>query len=167
MAGEHSVVYVETERGRFEFREIEVGQIVGYEVSITEGLKPGESVVASATMLLDSQFSMAGKPSLIDPTKAIPREPEPIDPFSDPEVILALSTLSESDREAVKRQRLCPVADQILGSMGTPIKIDVKGQAVFVCCDGCSGSLQSEPDKYLEIIENRRRPEKMNDGRQP
>jgi Cu(I)/Ag(I) efflux system membrane fusion protein len=36
-----------------------------------------------------------------------------------------------------------------LGSMGTPIKVDVKGRAVFICCEGCRESLLAEPKKYL------------------
>ena len=30
-----------------------------------------------------------------------------------------------------------------------PIKVDVKGQPVFICCEGCRDSLLDNPDKYL------------------
>jgi hypothetical protein len=33
--------------------------------------------------------------------------------------------------------------------MGTPKKVDVNGTPVFICCEGCRGSLLAEPDKYL------------------
>jgi Cu(I)/Ag(I) efflux system membrane fusion protein len=38
LAGENSVVYVETEAGRFELRRVVVGRVSGGEVEIREGL---------------------------------------------------------------------------------------------------------------------------------
>lgn len=73
MAGENSVVYVETEPGRFELRNVELGPILKDEAIILDGLKPGEKVATSGNFLIDSQMQLAGKPSLIDPTKAVPK----------------------------------------------------------------------------------------------
>ena len=71
MAGEHSVVYVETKPGRFELRNVTLGPILKKTVVILDGLKPGEEVATSGNFLIDSQMQLAGKPSLIDPTRAI------------------------------------------------------------------------------------------------
>jgi len=154
MAGGHSVVFVETEPGRFEFREVEVGEIVGDSVSLVSGVKQGESVAMSSVFLLDSAFSMMAKPSLIDPTRAIPRLPEVIDEFNTPEVIAALAELSETDRQAVKLQKMCPVADGVLGSMGVPIPVDVDGRRIWICCGGCETPLRNDSGKYFAILDN-------------
>ncbi len=69
MAGEHSVVYVETEPGRFELRNVTLGPILRNQAIILEGVKPGEQVATSGNFLIDSQMQLAGKPSLIDPTR--------------------------------------------------------------------------------------------------
>ena len=61
----------------------------------------------------------------------------------------ALAELSEADRAAAEQQRICPVTDEPLGSMGTPVKITVKGREVFLCCAGCEGSINDDPDTYL------------------
>ncbi|MCC9602507.1 efflux RND transporter periplasmic adaptor subunit [Stieleria sp. JC731] len=74
MAGEYSVVYVETEPGRFEIRSVKVGPILKDEVVIVDGLKVSESVATSGNFLIDSQMQLAGKPSLIDPTRAIKKQ---------------------------------------------------------------------------------------------
>jgi Cu(I)/Ag(I) efflux system membrane fusion protein len=71
MAGGNSVVYVETEPGRFEIRAITLGPILRDKVIVLGGLKEGEMVATSGNFLIDSQMQLAGKPSLIDPTKAI------------------------------------------------------------------------------------------------
>jgi hypothetical protein len=42
-----------------------------------------------------------------------------------------------------------------LGSMGKPTKVDVQGTPVFICCEGCRGSLLDEPKKYLAILTSR------------
>lgn len=73
MAGQHSVVYVETEPGRFELRNVELGPILKDQAVILDGVKPGERVATSGNFLIDSQMQLAGKPSLIDPTRAVPK----------------------------------------------------------------------------------------------
>ncbi|OYP37955.1 hypothetical protein CGZ80_03790 [Rhodopirellula sp. MGV] len=74
MAGEHSVVYVETEPGRFEIRSVKVGPIVDNNVVIQDGVQAGEQVATAGNFLIDSQMQLAGKPSLIDPTRAIAKQ---------------------------------------------------------------------------------------------
>jgi Cu(I)/Ag(I) efflux system membrane fusion protein len=71
LAGGNSVVYVETEPGRFEIRPVTVGPILQDKIVIIEGLKAGEIVATAGNFLIDSQMQLAGKPSLIDPTRAI------------------------------------------------------------------------------------------------
>jgi hypothetical protein len=74
----------------------------------------------------------------------------------DEEVVSALSQLSEADRTAALAQKICPVSDEPLGSMGTPPKVTVDGQDVFICCTGCEEALKSNPDEYLAKL---KRPE--------
>ncbi len=71
MAGKNSVVYVEEEPGRFEIRPVTLGPILSDIVIILSGLKAGEKVATAGNFLIDSQMQLAGKPSLIDPTRAI------------------------------------------------------------------------------------------------
>lgn len=71
MAGKNSVVYVETDPGRFEIRTIKLGPILKDEAVVLEGVKPGEMVATSGNFLIDSQMQLAGKPSLIDPSRYV------------------------------------------------------------------------------------------------
>ena len=61
----------------------------------------------------------------------------------------ALADLSAGDRESAIKQHFCPVSDQMLGSMGLPEKVDVNGQSVWICCDGCKDKLLADPEKYI------------------
>lgn len=76
MAGSNSVVYVETQPGRFEIRPVVLGPILRERVVILNGLSEGDNVATAGNFLIDSQMQLAGKPSLIDPTKAIARQQE-------------------------------------------------------------------------------------------
>jgi Cu(I)/Ag(I) efflux system membrane fusion protein len=76
MAGANSVVYVETEPGRFEIRPVVLGPILRDRVVILSGLKEGEKVATAGNFLIDSQMQLAGKPSLIDPARAIAKQRE-------------------------------------------------------------------------------------------
>jgi hypothetical protein len=60
-----------------------------------------------------------------------------------------LAELSPEDRAAAEAQRVCPVSGELLGEMGKPVKITVKGRTVFLCCSGCEDEIQKNPDKYL------------------
>jgi Cu(I)/Ag(I) efflux system membrane fusion protein len=71
LAGGNSVVYVETKPGRFEIRPVKIGPILADKIVILDGLMPGESVATAGNFLIDSQMQLAGKPSLIDPTRAM------------------------------------------------------------------------------------------------
>lgn len=145
MAGDNSIVYVETEPGRFEIRPVVLGPICGDQMVILSGVEQGEQVATRGNFLIDSQMQLAGNPSLIDPTKAEPR----MDEAPSAEMIAALAKLSEEDRALAGKQRICPVTDYPLGSMGAPPKVDVNGTPVFICCEGCRKSLLEEPKKYL------------------
>lgn len=140
-----SVVYVETEPGRFEIRRVTVGMVNVDQVAVLEGLEAGERVAMSGNFLIDSQMQLAGNPSLIDPTKTTPGT----DDAETSKIEVALAQLSDADCALAKRQRVCPVTLLPLGSMGVPPKVEVNGQTVFLCCEGCREALLEEPAKYL------------------
>jgi YHS domain-containing protein len=60
---------------------------------------------------------------------------------------------TKTDGALIARQRLCPVMDEPLNSMGGPWKIYAKGRPVFVCCKGCIKKIQTNPDFYLAKID--------------
>lgn len=78
--GDHSVVYIETEPGRFELRPVKLGAITEEYASIVEGLAPGDQVATAGNFLIDSQMQLLSKPSLIDPTRSVPKKEGPLDP---------------------------------------------------------------------------------------
>lgn len=62
--------------------------------------------------------------------------------------------LSPEDRALVESQEWCVVSDdERLGSMGPPIKLDVNGQAVFICCKGCQRKALADPVRTLAKLE--------------
>jgi hypothetical protein len=63
-----------------------------------------------------------------------------------------VNQLPEADRKLALAQRICPVSDEALGSMGVPVKITLRGQPVFLCCEGCMGSAKRSPDEMLKKI---------------
>lgn len=76
LAGGNSVVYVEIKPGEFEIRPVTLGPILRDKIVILEGLKAGEEVATAGNFLIDSQMQLAGKPSLIDPTRAVAKSKE-------------------------------------------------------------------------------------------
>ncbi len=69
------------------------------------------------------------------------------------DVAVERAKLSPADRALVEAQEWCVVStDERLGSMGPPLKLDIKGQPVFVCCKGCKRKAESDPDKTLAKV---------------
>lgn len=62
---------------------------------------------------------------------------------------VALAKLSPEDAASAEQQHFCPVSGEMLGTMGVPIKVDVNGTDVWICCDSCREDLLADPDKYL------------------
>jgi hypothetical protein len=61
-----------------------------------------------------------------------------------------LAKLSPEDRKLAETQKFCAVQTKSrLGSMGIPIKITLKGQPVFLCCDHCKSKAEADSDKTL------------------
>src|SRR5262245_16327913 len=57
------------------------------------------------------------------------------------EITEALAKLPAEDRTIAEKQKVCPVSGEPLGTMGPPLKMEVKGQTVFLCCEGCKDKL--------------------------
>jgi hypothetical protein len=74
-------------------------------------------------------------------------------PAKDPSVADNLAKLTAEDRALAEAQGYCAVQpEQLLGSMGVPIKVIVKDQPVFVCCKGCEKKAVSEADATLAQV---------------
>jgi Cu(I)/Ag(I) efflux system membrane fusion protein len=81
LAGGNSVIYVESAPGVFEIRPVTVGPILRDKIVILEGLKVREQVATAGNFLIDSQMQLAGKPSLLDPTRAMAKVKERNEPL--------------------------------------------------------------------------------------
>ena len=102
-------------------------------------------------------------PIAADPTTAIAADPAdkvavgaPATPVIDvTEITLSaeemdqIKKLPEAEQAMALGQKVCPSSGENLGSMGAPLKMDVKGQTVFLCCKGCTEDAEKNPDTML------------------
>ena len=73
------------------------------------------------------------------------------------EVAAERARLSPADRALVEAQEWCVIStEERLGAMGPPLKLDIKGQPVFVCCKGCKKKAEADPDRTLAKVEELR-----------
>jgi Cu(I)/Ag(I) efflux system membrane fusion protein len=156
--GQTSLAYVEEKPGEFQLRHVKTGPTVGGQVAIFEGIAAGENVVSRSTFLLDAQMQLQGNPSLIDPDKAVMPDPNEVELTEAQleEIRIAMEPLSEADRAQAEAQVICPVTEVRLGTlgMGTPIKLEIEGRTVFICCEGCRDMWVEKPAKYFKILDD-------------
>ncbi len=167
-AGKTSLVYVETEPGRFEPRRVTLGPNIEDSVIVLDGLQPDDRVATTGNFLIDSQMQLAGNPSLIDPTRITDGGVMPADPHAGhdhegedqslDDVTLSdehrekLKGLSDADRELALRQKACPVTGMPLGSMGQPVAVEVDGRRALLCCEACRQRILDSPDRFLSRL---------------
>jgi len=66
----------------------------------------------------------------------------------------SLAKLSAKDRAAAEAQKYCAIANKnFLGSMGAPIKLELEGKSVYVCCKGCVAKAKADPAGTLAKAE--------------
>jgi hypothetical protein len=144
--GSRKVVYVEAGPGMFDAVEIVVGPRCGDLRPVLQGLEAGQRVAAAGAFVLDAETRL--NPAVAAAYFGAARGPAPVTPAGQ-DVARALARLPAAERARAARQKICPVTGEPLGSMGVPVRVDVAGRAVFLCCPGCEATLRQEPDKYI------------------
>ena len=147
--GKRKLVFVESMPGMFDAVEVTLGRRCGGFFPVQSGLNVGQQVVGAGSVLLDAQTrldpSVAAGYFGTGPRGAMPQPKAPAAP----------GTLSPEDRLLVEKQKVCPVTDAPLGSMGEPVRVVVNGRPVFICCPGCREPLLKSPAKYLPKLANK------------
>jgi hypothetical protein len=70
------------------------------------------------------------------------------------EASAVLAKLPAKERAAFEAQKYCAIQSKnLLGSMGAPIKLDLKGKPVYLCCKGCTAKAQADPAATLAKVE--------------
>jgi hypothetical protein len=119
-------------------------------------IRRSSPITAPALALALLMAGCGSEDALVEPApvSGIPADPAPGDAelasveLSEDE-IETIRQLPDDEAELALAQKICPVSDEALGSMGVPIKLDVKGRDVFICCAGCEGAIEDDPDAIL------------------
>jgi membrane fusion protein, copper/silver efflux system len=86
-----------------------------------------------------------GRPGAQEPTAP------PAAPSQREKIEAALAKLSPDDRKAAQLQKECAISHgSQLGSMGVPIKLTIKGESVFVCCEACQEEAMADEGAALK-----------------
>ncbi len=65
-----------------------------------------------------------------------------------------LAKLSPAERAAAEAQKYCAINTKgFLGSMGAPVKLEIDGKPVYLCCSGCTKKAQANPAATLAKVE--------------
>ena len=105
------------------------------------------AITAGFVALVGCQGSTSAPPS-----KAGPPTPPTQTAEEQADIKAALAKLSPEDRTLAEAQKTCPVSNEPLGSMGTPIKLTLSGETAFICCKSCQKKAESDPAGTLKKV---------------
>ncbi len=164
--GQRQLVYVESEPGKYHLTQPKLGARAGDFYPVLDGLAAGDRVVVRGNFLLDSQFQISGKPSLLSPPEdrestavkkdhadILKKPAAAVPPERSAEEQAAVDKLPPVDRELAMKQKVCPISGERLGSMGTPHKVILGNRVVFLCCGGCEDAARQDPDGVLRKLD--------------
>ena len=147
--GTRKVVYREAGPGMFDAVEVVVGPRAGEFRPVLRGLDAGQRVAAAGAFLLDAETRL--NPAVAAAYFGAAQPSAPARPARS-DVAQVLARLSPTDRALALRQKTCPVTGEVLGSMGTPVRLEVDGKTVFLCCPGCEAELRENAARYLAKV---------------
>lgn len=171
--GSQHIVYREASPGTYEGINVALGTAMtgpdgAIYYPVLRGLDHGDKVVTTGSFLVDAETrlnpaagsiyfggsgggSQSGRSSVTTVRPTTPDDP-------DAQIEAALAQLSSEDRALAEQQKFCPVlSDNRLGVMGTPVKVMVNGQPVFLCCAGCKAKALKDPKATLERVAQSKR----------
>jgi hypothetical protein len=149
----------------FEGVEVQLGPRSNVYYPVVRGLEPGERVVTTGSFLIDAETRLnpaagsiyvGGSSGSKGGSAAVTARPSMVGD-EDAEAKAALAKLGPEDRRLAEAQGYCPVLGTKLGSMGTPVKLTLRGQAVFLCCKGCEDKARANESQTLDKVEQLKR----------
>lgn len=155
--GNEKLVYVESMPGMFDGIAVRVGRRMGSYYPVLSGLKPGQRVASAGAFLIDAESRLnpglaagyfGANPSALTTTSGT----SSLAPIRNAAKKAEAPRLSPEDQKIVDQQKICPVTELSLDSMGGPVPVMIGDRKVFICCAGCERRLREEPQKYLAKI---------------
>jgi Cu(I)/Ag(I) efflux system membrane fusion protein len=166
--GNQHIVYREQSPGVYEGTDVKLGPAMAGPggaifYPVLRGLSHGNLVVTSGSFLVDAETrlnpaagsiyfggsggSQSGRSSVTTVRPSTPDDP-------DAQIEAALAKLTPEDRRLAEQQGFCPIlTDSRLGGMGTPVKLTLENQTVFVCCSGCKEKALADPKATIATVE--------------
>jgi Cu(I)/Ag(I) efflux system membrane fusion protein len=181
--GSLKVVYREASPGVYEGVKVQLGpRMVGPAGAafypVVRGLLAGEKVVTAGAFLIDAEtrlnpaagsiyFGGSGGKGASSTVAVRPSTPEAEDARAQ-KALAGLKKLSAKDRRLAQAQRFCPIDQNILlGEMGKPYKVTLKGRTVFLCCESCEDRAREDPEATLATVDRRKNRAKDTPPRSP
>lgn len=141
--GRRTVVYVEAMPGMFDGVEVVLGPRCGDFYPVVRGVAAGQRVAATGAFLVDAETRL--NPSVAAAYFGAARKEPPTSATPG----AADETGSADAALAARQNQRCPVTGKKLGSMGKPVRLEIAGRVVLLCCEGCEPKLRAAPDRYL------------------
>lgn len=153
--GSEKLVFVESMPGMFDGIAVSVGRRCGGYYPVLSGLTSGQRVATAGAFLIDAETRL--NPSLAasyfgagpTSTSAADGQTSTASKLPSPNKSVPTAKLTTEDQSLADHQRICPVTELPLDSMGGPLPVMVAGRKVFICCAGCEARLLADPEKYL------------------
>jgi Cu(I)/Ag(I) efflux system membrane fusion protein len=157
--GSRQFVYREAEPDVYDQLQVQLGPRSGAFYPVLRGLRLGDRVATTGSFLIDAEtrltagaastyFGASGGPQGDHHSATTVARPS-MTRDEDAKFQAVVNKLSPQDRPLVEAQGYCPVLGNRLGSMGTPVPVELQGQKIFLCCKLCVKKAKANEKKTL------------------
>jgi hypothetical protein len=165
--GSRKFIYREVWPGTYDSVEVQLGPRSGGFYPVVRGLEAGDKVATVGSFLVDAETRLtSGAASTYfgasgglqtDRQATAPEVRPSMTEDEDAKVKAALAKLSRVDQRLAEAQGYCPILQtNRLGSMGPPVKIILRDQPVFLCCQGCEKEARRHAEQTLATVQRQK-----------
>jgi membrane fusion protein, copper/silver efflux system len=151
--GRRSIVWVQTEPGKFRMREIKTGYRIGNSYQVISGLKEGEIIASEGTYLIDSESQLRSGTAAEEHQQhgggtSIDAETPMKGNGNQEETLLRIG--GDENISAGIFNEVCPVLGNKVPA--DPVTVEYGGKTIGFCCPGCDQEFLSDPERFMKKL---------------
>jgi membrane fusion protein, copper/silver efflux system len=151
--GRRNIVWIQTEPGKFQMREIKTGYRMGNNYQVISGLEEGEIIASEGTYLIDSESQLRSGTAAEGHQQhgeGTSKGERPSVKQSSHQNETSMNSGSHENKGTEIFNEVCPVLGNKVPA--DAITVEYNDKTIGFCCPGCDQEFLSDPGKFMKNL---------------